>query len=59
MDHALGDEATQLPFGAGRSLPELTPGDAVDRCRVTHFLGRGGMGQVYEVERVGLNTRNP
>ena len=57
MDHSLGDEATRLPSDLGESLSELEPGDVVDVYRVVRLLGRGGMGEVYEVEHQKLRTR--
>jgi len=35
----------------------LAPGAAVDHYRVERFLGRGGMGSVYEVSHVALGRR--
>ena len=35
----------------------IQPGTIVDHYRVTAFLGRGGMGSVYEVEHVSLGKK--
>ena len=48
MGKDLTNEATQFP-NDGESLPDLSAGAIIDRYRVIRLLGRGGMGQVYEV----------
>ena len=52
---SIGEEKT---FDGGHGEPDLKVGDRIDRYRVIRLLGRGGMGQVYEVEHETLNTRH-
>jgi formylglycine-generating enzyme required for sulfatase activity/serine/threonine protein kinase len=54
---SMDDEETRLPPGveAGASLGE---GQDFDEYRVVRLLGRGGMGEVYEVEHRVLRSRH-
>jgi formylglycine-generating enzyme required for sulfatase activity/tRNA A-37 threonylcarbamoyl transferase component Bud32 len=57
------DEPTQInpatsqgsPFGGGRA--SLLPGEVIGQYKVIKLLGRGGMGEVHEVEHVELGKR--
>ncbi|MEZ4365923.1 MAG: protein kinase [Kofleriaceae bacterium] len=59
LRHQIADRSAQL-FGAiriiidgGTNAPRLSPGEVVqERYRVIGTLGAGGMGTVYEVERI-------
>jgi hypothetical protein len=46
----LGDELARVESAAG--VPSLQPGDRFARYRIIRALGAGGMGTVYEVERL-------
>ncbi|MHC4253310.1 MAG: serine/threonine protein kinase, partial [Planctomycetota bacterium] len=52
VEHTRGDEA---PGGGGKW--SLSPGDEIGGYRVTKPLGKGGMGEVYLVEHVGMGKR--
>ena len=54
MDESLTDVPT---MGEGSGPEELKPGDRLGEYRVIRPLGRGGMGQVYEVEHTTLQRR--
>jgi serine/threonine protein kinase len=52
------DDAATLPT-AQAEVPRVTlgVGDALGSFRIIRLLGRGGMGEVYEVEHTGLDKR--
>lgn len=56
---SLDDDATRLPDEEDEleKQPILKEGDRVAEYRVVRLLGRGGMGEVYEVEHKELHTR--
>ncbi|NBD38447.1 MAG: SUMF1/EgtB/PvdO family nonheme iron enzyme [Verrucomicrobia bacterium] len=56
---SLDDDATRLPDEDDEleKQPVLKEGDSVAEYRVVRLLGRGGMGEVYEVEHKELHTR--
>lgn len=56
---SLDDDATRLPDEEDElaKQPVLKEGDSVAEYRVVRLLGRGGMGEVYEVEHRELHTR--
>ncbi|NLX26680.1 MAG: SUMF1/EgtB/PvdO family nonheme iron enzyme [Lentisphaerae bacterium] len=58
MDHSIGNDKTS-GFGSGDdgSGYALNAGDVLGQYRVVRQLGRGGMGQVYEVEHTTLGRR--
>jgi len=51
------DEVTRLPEGYGGEY-SLRPGQIFGQFRIVRPLGRGGMGEVYEVEHAKLGTRH-
>jgi serine/threonine-protein kinase len=54
-DETLGDRSTEIPDEDRRQ--DLQSGDHLREYRVIRLLGRGGMGQVYEVEHEVLDRR--
>lgn len=56
MNNSMGDDKTMASGGAGNGYA-LHPGDVLGQYRIVRQLGRGGMGQVYEVEHTTLGRR--
>jgi serine/threonine protein kinase/formylglycine-generating enzyme required for sulfatase activity len=54
---SLGTDDTLIEGGDGGPA-ELAPGTMLDKYTVIRLLGRGGMGEVYEVEHRDLRTRH-
>jgi len=55
---ALDDDVTQLDDGGEERGSVLQPGEVFEAYKVIRLLGRGGMGEVYEVEHRDLGTRH-
>jgi formylglycine-generating enzyme required for sulfatase activity/serine/threonine protein kinase len=56
MNHSIGDEKTQIQQERKESY-SLREGQTLGQYRVIRALGRGGMGEVYEVEHEVLGGR--
>ena len=53
----LDNERTLAAGGAGTLAATLAAGEVLGSCRIIRLIGRGGMGEVYEVEHTGLEKR--
>ena len=54
---SLGDRRTLAAYGAAAPGATLAAGEAFGAYRVIRLIGRGGMGEVYEVEHTALGKR--
>lgn len=53
----MDEDQTRLPENSGGAEAGLQPGQAFGQYKVIRLLGRGGMGEVYEVEHPVLRKR--
>ncbi|MEO5799286.1 MAG: serine/threonine-protein kinase [Gemmatimonadales bacterium] len=49
------DRGLELPADPDLFRPTLGPGTTIDRYRIVGLIGRGGMGEVYEAVRTGVD----
>ena len=58
VDRSIGDDATRpLQVKSGEVPSTLKPGEIIGQYKIQKLLGRGGMGEVYEVEHQVLHRR--
>jgi serine/threonine protein kinase/formylglycine-generating enzyme required for sulfatase activity len=56
MQNSMGYEKTMMP-GGDSGKASMQPGDVLGQYKIIRLLGRGGMGEVYEVEHQVLHRR--
>lgn len=57
MENSIGGLRT-MAGGSGQGGYTLSSGDTLGQYRIIHPLGRGGMGEVYQVQHETLGARH-